>query len=253
MATTSTERVIEALRADILSGRHEPGRRLGEVELAAELGTSRTPVREALHRLAADGLVELTANRGARVVEHSAHDLDTVFVLRAHAEGVAARAAAQSAGAADIAELERLALAVAAAARPAHGSSPDLDRVYRHNRDFHDLLLSLAGSQSLQGVVGALVHSTVLVRTYQAFDDGAMHRSVDHHLELVAAVRARDPDWAESVMRSHLYSARAALLGARPGGPAVPSGSDVPVAAVTPGTTRPAPTPTRAPHREEST
>jgi DNA-binding GntR family transcriptional regulator len=70
-------------------------------------------------------------------------------------------------------------------------------------------------------VVGSLVHSTILMRTYQAFDDDAMHRSVEHHLELVAAVRARDPDWAECVMRSHLYSARAALLGSR--SPAVPS------------------------------
>ena len=242
VGSTSTERVTDALRADILSGRHEPGRRLGEVELAAELGTSRTPVREALRRLAADGLVELTANRSARVVEHSAHDLDTVFVLRAHAEGVAARGAAATAGDDDVAELQRLARAVADAARPADGGPPDLERVFRHNREFHDLLLSLAGSQSLRAVVGGLVHSTILVRTYQAFDADAMHRSVEHHLELVAAVRARDADWAESVMRSHLYSARAALLGPR-------GTSGTTTASTTP---LPAPVQTRALHREES-
>ena len=242
LGSTSTERVTDALRADILSGRHEPGQRLGEVELAAELGTSRTPVREALRRLAADGLVELTANRSARVVEHSAHDLDTVFMLRAHAEGVAARAAATTADDADVDELQRLARAVADAARPADGGPPDLERVYRHNREFHDLLLSLAGSQSLQSVVGGLVHSTILVRTYQAFDADAMHRSVEHHLELVAAVRAGDPDWAESVMHSHLYSARAALLGAR-STRATTTTSTTPV---------PAPVVTRALHREES-
>ena len=199
-------------------------------------------MREALRRLAADGLVELTANRSARVVEHSAHDLDTGFVLRAHAVGVAARGAAATAGAADVAELQRLAGAVADAARPVQGGPPDLERVFRHNREFHDLLLSLAGSQSLRAVVGGLVHSTILVRTYQAFDADAMHRSVEHHLELVAAVRARDADWAESVMRSHLYSARAALLGPR-------GTSGTTTASTTP---LPAPVQTRALHREES-
>jgi len=219
--TMSSDRAFEVLRADILRGRHRPGRRLGEVGLARELGMSRTPVREALRRLAADGLVELSANRGAKVVEHDATDLDLVFVLRAHAEGIAARTAARTATDDDVEQLHRLAVAVADAARPAAGGEPDLEAVYALNRQFHDLVLQLAGSASLASVVGSLVHSTILMRTYQAFDDDAMHRSVEHHLELVAAVRARDPDWAECVMRSHLYSARAALLGSR--SPAVPS------------------------------
>jgi DNA-binding GntR family transcriptional regulator len=220
--TMSSDRAFEALRADILRGRHRPGLRLGEVGLARELGMSRTPVREALRRLAADGLVELTANRGARVVEPAADDLDTVFVLRAHAEGLAARAAALSATDEDVEQLQRLALAVAAAARPEGGGPPDLDAVYVHNRAFHDLMLELSRSASLAQVIAGLVHSTVLMRTYRAFDEDAMHRSVAHHLELVAAVRAHDPDWAESVMRSHLFSARAALLGGRVDAPHAP-------------------------------
>ncbi len=120
------------------------------------------------------------------------------------------------------------------------GGPPDLDRVLGHHREFHDLLLS--GSQSLRAVVGGLVHSTILVRTYQAFDADAMHRSVEHHLELVAAVRARDADWAESRMRSHLYSAVAALLGPR-------SSPGATMASTTP---LPAQVPTRALHHEES-
>lgn len=209
----SADRAFQSLRLDILNGRHRPGSRLGEADLARELDMSRTPVREALRRLAADGLVELSAHRGAFVVEHSPHDLDTVFVLRAHAEGVGARLAARHASARDVDELDALARAIAAAARPADGGEPDLDEVYALNRRFHDRLLDVADSPSLTSVVAGLVHSTVLMRTYRAFDAGAMHRSVEHHLELVAAVRAGDPDWAESVMRSHLYSARAALLG----------------------------------------
>ncbi len=232
--TMSSDRAFEVLRADILRGRHRPGRRLGEVGLAQELGMSRTPVREALRRLAADGLVELSANRGARVVEHDAADLDSVFVLRAHAEGIAARTAARTATDEDVEELQRLAVAVADAARPEGGGEPDLAAVYELNQQFHDLLLQLAGSASLTSVVGSLVHSTILMRTYRSFDHDAMHRSVEHHLELVAAVRARDPDWAECVMRSHLYSARAALLGPREPAHPVPR----PLAPPTP---RPAP------------
>ena len=135
----------------------------------------------------AEGLVELVTHRGARVVEHDRDDLDAVFTLRAHAEGLAARAAAERAVPADTARLQALADGIAAAAAP---PEPDLDTVYALNRRFHDLLLDLAGSPVLRQVVDGLVHSSVLLRTYQAFDAEALRRSCDHHREVVAAVRA---------------------------------------------------------------
>ncbi|GIH80836.1 GntR family transcriptional regulator [Planobispora longispora] len=202
--------VVDDLRDLILRGRYAPGARLGEVELAETLGVSRTPVREALRRLQAEGLVEVVANRGARVAEHPAGDLETVFELRARIEGLAARQAAAVATAEDADRLHGIAVALRE-----HAERHDLDAVYRLNADFHQGLVRLGGSAVLAQSLSALIHSPVLLRTYGSFDAEAMRRSADHHIEIAAAVRAGDPDWAEAVMRAHLFSARASLLGPR--------------------------------------
>ncbi|MBO0868915.1 MAG: GntR family transcriptional regulator [Micromonosporaceae bacterium] len=208
--TAASDRAVDQLRERILSGEYIPGERLGEVDLAAKLGVSRTPVREALRRLAAEGLVDITTNKGARVVEYPHTDLVYIFEIRARVEGLAARAAAQSATLADIDRLDGIATAL-----KKRSESGQLEEVYRLNAEYHATLNGLAGSSVLTATVGQLIHSSVLLRTLHSFDAAARARSVNHHLEIVAALRARDPDWAEAVMHAHLLSARASLLGPR--------------------------------------
>lgn len=213
--TTETESVVDGVRRLILSGQYASGDRLGEVELAATLGVSRTPIREALRLLAAEGLVEVTPNKGARVVAWSPAELEEIFALRAQVEGLAARRAAERITTEALDELEQIALAHAEAT--AAGPNRDLDRVYELNGLFHGGVVQAAsGGASLSSVVNSLVHSVVLHRTLHTFDDAAMERSSRHHLEIVTAMRNRDPEWAECVMRSHLLAARAELLGPRP-------------------------------------
>ncbi|GAA4528923.1 MULTISPECIES: GntR family transcriptional regulator [Nonomuraea] len=202
--------VIDDLRSLILGGRYAPGDRLGEVELAQLLQVSRTPVREALRQLQSEGLVEVTANKGARVIEYPAADLETIFELRARIEGLAARQAAATATDEDVERLHEVAVSLGE-----HAGRRELDAVYRLNAEFHQELVRLGGSTVLAQSISALVHSPVLLRTYSAFDEEAMRRSVNHHIEIAAAVRAGDPEWAEAVMRAHLFSARASLLGPR--------------------------------------
>ncbi|WP_406317428.1 GntR family transcriptional regulator [Streptosporangium sp. NBC_01639] len=202
--------VIDDVRSLILGGRYAPGDRLGEVELAEALSVSRTPVREALRRLQAEGLVEITANKGARVMEYPRGDLETIFELRARIEGLAARQAATIATAEHAEALHEVALAIRE-----HAERGDSDAVYRLNAEFHQSLVGIGGSAVLAQSISSLVHSPVLLRTYGSFDEEAMRRSVNHHIEIVAAIRAGDPEWAEAVMRAHLFSARASLLGPR--------------------------------------
>ncbi|GIF66619.1 GntR family transcriptional regulator [Asanoa ishikariensis] len=208
--TAASDRAVDQLRDRILGGEYIPGERLGEVDLAEKLGVSRTPVREALRRLAAEGLVDITPNKGARVIDYPRQDLEKIFEIRAHVEGLAARSAAESASTADIDRLDELATVL-----KERSEAGDLDEVYRLNAAYHATLNGLSGSAVLISTVGHLIHSAVLLRTLHSFDPAARQRSVNHHLEIVAALRARDPDWAEAVMRAHLLSARASLLGAR--------------------------------------
>lgn len=209
----AADRAVTALRDRILTGRLSAGERLGEVELAELLGMSRTPVREALRLLAAEGLVEVASHRGARVSAWSAQELEHVFALRARLEGMAAGEAALLADDEQIARLDDLARGIARYAEP--GPGQDLARVDELNSAFHGALVAIVGSSTLAGALSGLVHASVIGRTRHAFDEAAMSRSTSHHLEIVAALRARDPEWAESVMRSHLLSARASLLGPR--------------------------------------
>lgn len=212
MTTTQPTSPADAVRGLILAGEFAPGDRLGEAELAGRIGVSRTPVREALRSLAAEGLVEITPNKGARVVRWSDVDLEQVFELRAQVEGLAARLAARRADLETLAELEAVATEHLA---ECESDATDLDRVYTLNAAFHAAVIAISGGTTLPSVVGSLVHTVVLYRTLNTFDRAALLRSAHHHLELVAAMRTRDGRWAESVMRSHLYSARASLLGPR--------------------------------------
>jgi len=204
---------VETLRGRILSGDLAPGERLGETELATELGMSRTPVREALRLLAAEGLVEIASNRGARVVEWSAEELDAVFEVRVRLEGLAARTAAARVTRTEVDHLHAIASAIADHAMP--GQTQDLAAVQRLNSQFHAGLVRVAGSSTLETALAGVVHAAVLNRTQESFNDEALDRSVRHHLEIVAALRAGDGEWAESTMHSHLLSARASLLGPR--------------------------------------
>jgi DNA-binding GntR family transcriptional regulator len=194
----------------ILHGDLPPGARLGEVELADRLGVSRTPVREALGRLAAEGLVEIVPNRGARVSSWSVAELEEVFELRAALEPRLAALAASRATTADAMELEHLAREMERAG--AAGPHRDLDALVPLNRGFHGRLVGLAGRPATAAALAGAVHAPIVLRNFHAYDDASLARSLAHHLEIVAAVRAGDADWAAAVMTAHIHNARAAMI-----------------------------------------
>jgi DNA-binding GntR family transcriptional regulator len=212
-ASRASERAQAALRDAILRGELAAGAHLGEVELAERLGVSRTPVREALARLAAEGLVETHAHRGARVVSFSAEDLDGIFDVRLALEPRATGRAATRVTAADLDALEDLAGRMLAVGTP--GAGQDLDALVPLNRDFHARLLDVAGAPALSAALGNVVHTPVVLRTFHTYDAASLARSLAHHAEIVAALRAGDADWASSVMRSHIGNARAVMVGPR--------------------------------------
>ena len=208
-------RTYEDIRSAILRGRYPTGARLPEEELAQTFGVSRTPVREALRSLHAEGLVEFIPNRGAHVATWTNDDLQEIYDLRALLEGRGAELAAEKVTDETIAHLRGLAEAMEALVRPdgpsAASHEPPHDRISELNNEFHQTILQAAGSRHLVSLVSNVVHVSLVRRTFHRYDPAALARSFAHHRELISAFEARDPLWAGSVMRAHVYAARAVL------------------------------------------
>ena len=195
---TSAERALATLRDLIMGGELAPGARLGEVEIADRLGVSRTPVREALSRLAAEGLVEIAPNRGARVVTWTVAELEGVFDLPESLLRPSPTAT------------DDLARRMHEVGTP--GPGQDLDALVPLNRAFHDRLVALAAHPTLATALAAAIHPPIVRRNFLTYDEASLRRSLAHHSEIVAALRAGDPEWARAVMTSHIANARAVMV-----------------------------------------
>jgi len=207
---TSAERVLHTLRELILGGELAPGARLGEVELADRLGVSRTPVREALSRLAAEGIVEMVPNRGARVATWTVAELEGVFDLRSAIEPQLTAYAVPNATPVDVEELDDLAHRMVDVGRP--GPDQNLDALVPLNRAFHDRLVALADHPTLATALAGAIHPPIVLRNFHAYDEASLLRSLAHHVEIVAALRAGDATWARAVMTAHIHNARAVMV-----------------------------------------
>ncbi|MCK4176481.1 GntR family transcriptional regulator [Aciditerrimonas ferrireducens] len=211
---SAADRAYLVVREAIASGRLRGGEPVREEQVAKEIGVSRTPVREALRRLAAEGLVELEARRGARVARFEAEEVDEIFSLRVELESHAAALAAQRAGADDVAKLAALCeemreAAEAFLADPCAG----LEAVTDLNNRFHAKVLEVAGNRRLASVVEAVVQRALVERTFHGYSADQLRRSCRHHEEVVEAIAAGDPEWAEAVMRTHILAGRAVAKG----------------------------------------
>ena len=201
--TALYEQVAEKLRARILSHSLGAGSWIDEQALAAEFGISRTPLREALKVLAAEGLVTMKLRRGAYVTEVSERDLSDVFHLLALLESDAAAVVAQSATAKHIGQLEALHGKLEAAA-------DDRDQFFAANESFHMHLLELADNRWRVQMVGDLRKVMKLNRHHSLFKHGRLEASLAEHRALMAALKARDPKRAQRLMREHMLNGQAA-------------------------------------------
>lgn len=209
-SVTSSERVVTRVRDMILDGRLAPGDRLGEAVLAGRLGVSRTPVREALNRLDAEGLIEHSPNRGARVTTWTVEEIEAVFELRSTLEPRLTALAVPAATEQDVETLAALAEEMLSVGLP--GRRQDLDAVVPLNRAFHQHLVRLADHTALAHALAAAVKAPMQRRNFSTYDERTLRRSLAHHVEIVDAIRAGDPTWAQAVMTAHIHNARAVMV-----------------------------------------
>ena len=202
----AAEKAYNVLRAGIIEGTFPPGSRITEKDISKKAAVSRTPVREAMRRLQAEGLLEFAPNQSPMVRAWSDTDADEIFELRTLLEAQAAEKAAKHATPDEIARLR--ALAEAQQAEVEDQGVGYLERIANLNEEFHKTLCAAAGSKRLQSILGSLADAPLVFEVFRDYSQDELRRSARHHLEIVYAIEAGDGDWAASVMRSHVRAAR---------------------------------------------
>lgn len=200
------DEVAAQLRDRIFAGELLPGTFLDEARLAEELQISRTPLREALKVLTAEGLVRHEPRRGCFVNEVTEQDLDEIFPVIALLEGRCAREAAINATDADLEELEALHDKL-----NRHARAKRINEYYAANFAIHEAIIALARNRWLAQVIVDLRKIVKLSRLQQLHAPGRLAQSLTEHMAVFAALKARDPEGAEAAMRTHLTRQREAL------------------------------------------
>jgi DNA-binding GntR family transcriptional regulator len=195
------EEVAELLRQRIFRRELEPGSWIDELKLAEEYGISRTPLREALKVLAAEGLVTMKVRRGAYVTEVSEQDLADVYHLLSLLESDAAGVVAERATDAQRAELKSLHAELEAAASP-----EDREHFFAVNERFHMQLLAIANNKWRDQMVADLRKVMKLNRHNSLLKAGRIGESLAEHRAVMAAIEARDAEAAMSRMREHFQN-----------------------------------------------
>jgi DNA-binding GntR family transcriptional regulator len=202
------ERAYSQVKSDLLSGRFTPGERLTEEHLAKSLGVSRTPVREALHKLESEGLVKPLESRGFYVARDSREELEDQFDIRAALEGYAIRLICERISAETIRQLkEFIEKAEDALARK------QLDEIFEYNTQFHDVLHSVISRKTRFHTLIADARKYVLRYRKESLHylDGA-RRTIDGHKKILMAISLKDPELCERVMREHIREAKEEAL-----------------------------------------
>ena len=196
---TLREQVLAHLREEILSSRLEPGAELNEVALATALGVSRGPIREALGRLAAEGLVTITPRRGAIVTKLTKQEFMDAYQVREALESLAIRLAVPRLADEDRAELHRMSSEMRRLAQ-----ADDSNAFFEINRRFHETLVAASGNLRLQamheqllGQMGRLLRKSAELR-------GGLGESATAHEAILEAVDAGDAERAAQLMAEHI-------------------------------------------------
>ena len=200
------DEVAAKLRERIFAGELAPGSFIDEPALCTELAISRTPLREALKVLTAEGLLRHEPRRGCFVSEVTERDLDEIFPVIALLEGRCAFEAARNASDADLAALELLHDRLNRSAR-----AKRINDYYDTNFAIHEAIITLASNRWLAQVIGDLRKIVKLARLQQLHAPGRLEQSLSEHMAVFAALKARDAEGAEAAMRTHLTRQRVAL------------------------------------------
>ena len=198
------ERIVARLRQAIITGDLSPSSRLTEPELARQLNVSRTPLREAIRQLEAEGFVTTVPRVGCFVTEITPQDAADVYAIRTVIEGLAARQAAENPDPAKRKTLEAILTDLA-------GRTMDYRQYHEISGKFHDIIVGLSGNRRLQGIYHSLAQHVSRMRTLSLAVRGRPEISLRGHRRIAAAILRGQGAEAERAMRAHIEAAYGVL------------------------------------------
>ncbi|GAB6172551.1 GntR family transcriptional regulator [Paradesulfitobacterium aromaticivorans] len=194
------EIVFEAMREAIISGVLKPSERLMEIQLAEEMGVSRTPVREAIRKLELEGFVVMIPRKGAYVAGVSHKDVADVFEIRAALEGLAAGLAAERITDDEIEQMERVLLYK-------EGEERDLELIVKSDTDFHALVYKASRNQRLVQILENLREQIQRFRATSLAVPGRVRDAIEEHRAIVEALANHNVEKAQELANSHIVTA----------------------------------------------
>ncbi len=208
--TALSDKVYEALKKKILERELKPGDKVHVDEVANQLGVSRTPVKDALNRLALEGLIDKVARRGTFVSTMSAQDADELFDLRLLMESYAAEKVLEKDKADSfLAEMKKC---MANIDRIAQSDDPDYDAYMRWNRDLHLVLIRLADNNRLLQMYESLNISIQVARVHYLHSVESVTHTQQEHQAIYQAFQDRDLEQVKQAIAAHINSVRDAVL-----------------------------------------
>jgi DNA-binding GntR family transcriptional regulator len=212
VAATMAHQVYLVVKERIVDGCYGQGTRLTEQQLAQEFETSRTPVREAMRRLAADGFVDFKPNSGTVVRSWSSEEIRQIFELRVLIEGEIAGLAALHISVEAVQRLRVLQDEMEAAGMDT--SAANTARIAPLNREFHRVIASASHDERLVATLANAIEMPIVQRTFRTYTRDELQRSFRQHREMIEAFAAHDAGWARSAMACHIHAAKRTLLAA---------------------------------------
>src|SRR5437899_1799782 len=213
--TVGAAHAYARVRAAIVENRHPPGHRLVEHRIAEELGLSRTPVREALRMLEAEGLVVSERNRGAMVRPLSETEVVDLYGLRIRLESYAVEVASERATETELGDLVDAADAFGRVCRIVDNATVEgVRQLHEANRRFHDGVLAAARHHRLAAMLARSVDIPLVFQAFQTFGPAEVQRSDTFHHLIAEAMCRRDGNRASALMAEHIAQGRDAILDA---------------------------------------
>ncbi|WP_027405762.1 GntR family transcriptional regulator [Anaerovibrio sp. RM50] len=201
------EVVCETLRDAIRKGKLKPGERLMEIQLAEDLGVSRTPVREAIRKLELEGYVIMMPRRGTYVANLSIRDVNEVFEIRTSLDSLASGLAAERITEEELERLQRLLVAIGG-----YIEENDMDKIVECDTEFHDLLYQASRNSRLVGIIFNLREQLTRFRSTSMAFPGRLKATLEEHRRIVEAIAQGDVAEARAAAEYHMEKSEQTLL-----------------------------------------